>query len=93
MTTPFQPLDPTSKEKVQFVLSKFKNKKGPGQDAIKEETLKLGGEVFIEAFVSLANFALSTGYFPKRWKPACEYSCTRPARITARHHQCERLIL
>lgn len=68
MTTPFQPLDPTSKEEVQFALSKFKNKKAPGPDGIKADALKLGGEVFIEAFVPLANFVLSTGYFPKRWK-------------------------
>lgn len=67
-TTPFQPLDPTSKKEVQLALSRFKNKKAPGPDGIKAGALKLGGEVFIEAFVPLANFVLSTGYFPKRWK-------------------------
>lgn len=67
-TTPFQPLDLTSGREVQLALSKFKNKKAPGLDGIKADALKLGGEVFIEAFVPLANFVLSTGYFPMKWK-------------------------
>jgi hypothetical protein len=66
--TPFQQLDPTCESEVQRALSKFKNKKAPGPDGIKADALKLGGEVFTQAYVPLANFVLSTGYFPNRWK-------------------------
>ena len=67
-STPFQPLDPTSETEIHLALKRFKNKKAPGPDNIKADALKLGGGVFLEAYRPLANFIMSTGYFPKRWK-------------------------
>jgi hypothetical protein len=67
-TTPFEPLDRTSTREIHIELRKFKNKKAPGPDQIRADAMKLGGEVFIEAFKPIADYVLETGYFPRRWK-------------------------
>jgi hypothetical protein len=67
-TTPFRSLDLTSTDEIKKSLRRFKNKKAPGPDQLRADALKLGGKAFLEAFKRVADYVLTTGYFPRRWK-------------------------
>ena len=46
----------------------MQEKKAPGPDKIRADTLKLAGNPLIGALTKVVNYVLATGYFPARWK-------------------------
>lgn len=68
ITTPFAPLNRSSKHELKLALKRFKNSKAPGPDGIKADILKLGGDTMITIFKRIMDYVLEMGYFPKRWK-------------------------
>lgn len=67
-TTPFQPLEEASFEEVKKAIYSFKNKKAPGPDQIKADTIKLAGPALWNALRKAINYVLLTGYYSERWK-------------------------
>lgn len=72
------PIRPTSKEELQDIIKRSKNRKAPGEDEIPTRLLKTLPDHLIEILTQLFNGALITQTFPNCWKQASIIMIRKP---------------
>ena len=70
---------------IRQVLEGFKDKKAPGPNGIKNETVKIVLKSIPKTMTQLYNECLRTGHFPEKWKIAKVLMIAKPRREEASH--------
>lgn len=75
---------PVTLAELKDTISKFSNKKAPGEDGITADILKSLPEAFLEKLVIFYQSLLKIGYFPKKWKIGIVVPIPKPTTSAVR---------